>query len=669
MGHIMMDVDNKDQKVDIKADMMTSNDRADIDVTIKFPNQRKGMNLKTTVNLPKGDIIFSSTSEFSIDQDPQKTFKMSTKLMSERRGQHEMYTMQMDAGHDHTGFATEVIGRVSSSPEKYNADVEMGYLTLKRQQQKFAIRGEIHTLNREANLKLEAPSKTIELDGSIRTGNRFMMSALKKESGKENMEALFKLNPNSKRMNIIFNYDEADPNKLYRIDADLMKTKANLKAYRTNKQRKQFTDGRVTVELKTNNLFQSHIKWNPDFLEELNMFGYKKLTMYGKELKSFGDSVIHVLNDEVSMKFALAKRSFSEEMEPIRDYFATEYNSMAEDITRVMRHMNRMFEQDFLYVKTAITAINNEWHEMWLSFNRFLKGMKQMIEDFNWDMKHRMDEAKKQFDYYYGQYSMQLKNKVNEFHEYCKQKCEMLYERAMEMKTEIVSFLKDYPSTIKDLMDRMRRNTYGEKLIDFLMTMYEEANKKTVQAKEHMQTLTSAIYSAHATLNRHIARVRRYPIVDAIMEAINEIYQQALWAYNYWDVRDNVLGLKKTLYKFGAEKIKEIKDIVTDVGMNTLIFDPKRGEIIIEIRFGAAKYAYNHFMSSVEDLERAVMKLGNLMPNIDLNVWDIYYMMKPSSDLYDYIPPFKGTSHFQMFFFHHNCFFFFQMTTNIIIDI
>lgn len=144
------------------------------------------------------------------------------------------------------------------------------------------------------------------------------------------------------------------------------------------------------------------------------MFGYQKLTMYGKEMKSFGDSVIHVLNDEVSMKFALAKRSFSEEMAPIRDYFATEYNSMAEDITRVMRHMNRMFEQDFLYVKTAITAINNEWHEMWLSFNRFLKGMKHMIEDFNWDLKHRMEEAKKQFDYYYGQYSMQLK--VSKFH-------------------------------------------------------------------------------------------------------------------------------------------------------------------------------------------------------------------------------------------------------------
>ena len=117
-----------------------------------------------------------------------------------------------------------------------------------------------------------------------------------------------------------------------------------------------------------------------------------------------------------------------------------------------------------------------------------------------------------------------------------------------------------------------------------------------------------------------------------------------MWAYNYWDVKDNLLGLKDKLYKFGAEKMKKIKDIVTDVGMNTLIFNPKRGEIMVEIRFGAAKYAYNHFMSNVEDMKRAVKKVSNLMPNYDLNVWDIYDMMKPSSDLSDYIPPFKGTS-------------------------
>jgi len=42
-----------------------------------------------------------------------------------------------------------------------------------------------------------------------------------------------------------------------------------------------------------------------------------------------------------------------------------------------------------------------------------------------------------------------------------------------------------------------------------------------------------------------------------------------------------------------------------------------------------------------EDAERAVMKLVNLMPSFNLNIWDIYYMMKPSMDI-DYIPPFKA---------------------------
>ena len=75
-------------------------------------------------------------------------------------------------------------------------------------------------------------------------------------------------------------------------------------------------------------------------------------------------------------------------------------------------------------------------------------------------------------------------------------------------------------------MDQMRQNPYGEMVIDFLMTIYEAVNEHTVQAKEHVKTLTSAIYSAHATLNRHIANMRRYPVVDAIVDAINEIYQQ-----------------------------------------------------------------------------------------------------------------------------------------------
>ena len=41
VGHIMMDENNKDQKIDIKADIMESSNKVDIDLTVKFPNQKK----------------------------------------------------------------------------------------------------------------------------------------------------------------------------------------------------------------------------------------------------------------------------------------------------------------------------------------------------------------------------------------------------------------------------------------------------------------------------------------------------------------------------------------------------------------------------------------------------------------------------------------------------
>jgi len=234
VGHIMMDEKKKAQKVDIKADMMLLSDKAEIDLVVKFPNQKKGMNLKTSINLPSGNIILGGATEFSMDQDPKKTFKISGKIMKETKGnKHVIHTIQMDAKHAQTGFSTEIIGRLASNPEKHNADVEMSYLNSKRQKQKYALRGEMHRHNNEVHMKLEAPSKTWE--------------------------------------------------------------------------------------------------WNPQILEEINPLGYQKLSLYREKLESFGESLSQMLNDEVSKKFSLAKRSISKEMTPISDYFNAEYKSLSSD--------------------------------------------------------------------------------------------------------------------------------------------------------------------------------------------------------------------------------------------------------------------------------------------------------------------------------------------------
>ena len=113
------------------------------------------------------------------------------------------------------------------------------------------------------------------------------------------------------------------------------------------------------------------------------------------------------------MKFSLAKQSFSEDLTPIIDYFSTEYASLSEDIVKAMQHMNEMFQQDMFYMKSSINAMNEIWDEMWIIFNEYLNEMKHDMEDFNMNMIKMMDEAEKQFYFYYDQYSMQFK--VNRF--------------------------------------------------------------------------------------------------------------------------------------------------------------------------------------------------------------------------------------------------------------
>merc|ERR1712168_90107 len=165
-------------------------------------------------------------------------------------------------------------------------------------------------------------------------------------------------------------------------------------------------------------------------------------------------------------------------MAPIGAYFATWVRSLFVDFKRALNHMNQIIELDYFYMKSAMEAISNAWDEMWFNFNEYLIEIEQNIEDFNMNMTVKIEEAKEQFDFYYGRYSMQLRNDINELFAQCQEQYEMLYKRAMEMEAEIVSFMKNYPETIKELIDRMRQNPYGKEVVDFFMEMYESFNEK-----------------------------------------------------------------------------------------------------------------------------------------------------------------------------------------------
>ena len=69
----------------------------------------------------------------------------------------------------------------------------------------------------------------------------------------------------------LFVFLSENPDRVYHIDAEVMKTKTSLKAYRDNKQNNLIEDVTISAELKPHNILKSSIRWNPHLFREFNV--------------------------------------------------------------------------------------------------------------------------------------------------------------------------------------------------------------------------------------------------------------------------------------------------------------------------------------------------------------------------------------------------------------
>lgn len=124
---------------------------------------------------------------------------------------------------------------------------------------------------------------------------------------------------------------------------------------------------------------------------------------------------------------------------------------------------------------------------------------------------------------------------------------------------------------------------------------------------------------------------------------------QGKWAYNYWEVEENVVELAKSLVKnvreLISEEIKDMRDSILNLDKSrVIVYDPQRGEIQLEIFLPVAVKSLREVPdTSVPKYIRAYKKFANsYIPSRNFSVYDTYYSLKPSTDITNWVPPFKG---------------------------
>ena len=124
---------------------------------------------------------------------------------------------------------------------------------------------------------------------------------------------------------------------------------------------------------------------------------------------------------------------------------------------------------------------------------------------------------------------------------------------------------------------------------------------------------------------------------------------QAVNAWEAWEVRKTLTKVAKVLYEQSRGYAKEYLRRVVQKYMrmeNTgfTVFDPKNGEIRAAIFLPLEVKQLNKMPAvDMRSLQTALMKLKEkYIPASDYSIWDTYYKYKPSSNVLDWIPPFKG---------------------------
>ena len=153
------------------------------------------------------------------------------------------------------------------------------------------------------------------------------------------------------------------------------------------------------------------------------------------------------------------------------------------------------------------------------------------------------------------------------------------------------------------------------------LTPYVKAASNKLTALRMPEEYTAAIYRASSRVNNVISDVMNMESMKQIKQASNEIYQEGVWAYKYWQVEDNLEKHLRSIATLLKEIIEEEMDIYTRhfrflQRSHVTVWDPEHGEIQAEISLPVAMETLDS-MPDVTPLIDQYNEVMNSVPNMD----------------------------------------------------
>jgi len=309
--------------------------------------------------------------------------------------------------------------------------------------------------------------------------------------------------------------------------------------------------------------------------------------------KSAVKTVSNAVRTELTERYARSTESLAEDLRPAMELLDAEIQALGDafgqQINSIRRKLARAYRASpyMQHMGDAYRAVERQLAEVSHSYQQHVQGASQAV-------RTALDHMT---SYPVGdKYQQAVDNMLQGFEEYVDRSTRSLTEAVMAVDSCLAT-LHQHTQRVSTYVTEAAKNASSHPTLVYLknsmdITPYIESAANKIGSLRMPEQLTSAIYSASARMNAAMAD-KNLAALSSVRKAYNEVYQQGVWAYNYWQVEEN---LKKHLISI-AELLKEI--VQEEVEMYTrhfsflqkshvTVWEPQQGEVQAELHLPVA---------------------------------------------------------------------------------
>jgi len=666
---------DSERRLTVKTDYEDDGTNRKVQVSLRHPRMEKDLIVRVhTIRNQK--MTYSGRTEVEYSNDPSEKLVIAGSLGSSSNN----YTVNMRLSHPRSHININMDSHIADTDTKMSAGMNVNYLAaVRRTEENIYLRTEIDKIKKSMNLRFYSPIQNFNLKGGIkRNDNGFGLNMFNDFGNNKlagaNIDVVTSESPS---IDFSILYDAEDPTKQFHISAKYLENKKlTVESYRSDGN-KRVTEGLFAIHLNNSHLMHTRIHWRPAMINEYMKLGSEFYNTFTNKLQESETQIKNNVAEEINTRKEMFSRTLPN-IEPAVEYLRSEIKSINADVKTVTDELKEMYARNEFFAKDFAETVQSFREKIVRFTHRFVRSVQlqvailnrkidiltQDIIDVIADLVLRFRPQWQRYAYSairsYLVTAQVVRHRYQEALEYgndvTSKLSEVLEDNFGFITSRIVPVMEKLISFQKEMRKRLRSQkevTVLDVIVDFTKEMTESLQQSvddsiTYISQNMASKMNEIILEAFDHMNEKLAGPIKEELKvrgGRLLRIARKIYENVREEQHITNILDLVMSEMVNFAKAEFDEFARSYRVVARSGLT--VYDPSNGEIQAELHLPVDlpklhQLPYLHFNEFQNEVKRLYNKYVPEMPKSDYSFWDTYYKYKPSSEIKEWVPPFKG---------------------------